>query len=161
MQPSKSLALLASVLIMATSFVAQANNTDRPSFEEIRKQQLELREEVQAGEGVFKDMNAPERAELAGRQSRLLAMIEGKKDVSELQDEDQVVVFNLLQEINAKINDAEGDRMVCEYTRRVGSHRKTKVCKSVSDRRRERMEAERDLQRAMNGFCGTARCPGG
>ena len=162
MQSSKFLAMAASVVLLATSFVAQAdNNPGGPSFEEIRKQQLELREEVQAGKGVFKDMNSPERAELAGQQSRLLAMIEGKSDVSELPDAEQVVVFNLLQEINATINDAEGDRMVCEYTRKVGSHRKTKVCMTVSQREEMRDDSRRMLERANRGYCPSGNCTGG
>lgn len=153
--------LLLGLCLAATSFGAAADDTDGPSLSEIREQQLQLREEVEAAEGIFEDLSGPERAELAGQQTRLLAMIEGKDHLSELDDQRQVDAFNLLQEINATINDVRGEQVKCEYVRRVGSHRKTKVCKTMAQRERERMEAERDLQRARNGFCGSQRCPGG
>lgn len=161
MRISNRIASAACGLLLSATFAASADNAMGASLDDIREQQLELRADAQAGDGVFEDMSGPERQELVERQTRLLAMIEGKSDVAELGNQDQVAAFNLLQEINATINKAEDSQVVCEYIRKVGSHRKTKECKTVAERRRERMEAERDLQRAQNGFCGTERCPSG
>lgn len=140
-------------LLMATSFGAAAEGTDGPTLSEIREQQLELRDEVADGEDIFQAMNDTERGSLMARQTELLAMIEGKQTVEELDDEDQVRAFNLLQEINAMVNSVEGDQMVCEYVRKTGSHRKTKHCATVAERREQREAAQQNLQETLNRFC--------
>lgn len=36
----------------------------------------------------------------------------------------------------------EDDKMVCEYEKRVGTHMKTRICKTVAQRRQEREKAQ-------------------
>lgn len=145
-------------LCLAVSFGASADDTDGPTLAEIRAQQLELRADVQAGEGIFEDMQRVKREELAARQTKLLAMIEGKDMVQDLDDDTQVEAFNLLEQINASINDMEDQRMVCERVQKTGSHRKVKECKTVAQRREEREAAQRNLQETLDRHCAGAAC---
>ena len=145
-------------LLMATSFGAVADDTDGPTLSEIRTQQTELRKEVAKGADIFQAMSEAERKSLTARQDELLAMIEGKEIVRELDDEEQVRAFNLLQEINAMVNDVEDDRVVCEYVRKTGSHRKTKDCATVAERRVRREAAQNNLRETLNRFCANAAC---
>lgn len=145
-------------ICLAVSFGASADNTDGPTLAEIRAQQLELRTDVQAGAGIFEDMERVEREQLAARQSRLLAMIEGKDLVQDLDDDTQVKAFNLLEEINATINDMEDQRMVCEHVRKTGSHRKVKECRTVAERRIEREAAQNNLRETLERFCVGSAC---
>ena len=138
---------------LVASFCASADDSPGRDLTDIRDQQLELRAEAQAGEGVLEDMSAAEREELVARQSRLLAMIEGKDNVNELDDQGQVEAFNLLEQINATINDVQGQQMVCELTRKTGSHRKTKVCMTVAEREMLREDSGAVMEKAKNGLC--------
>lgn len=140
-------------LYMLASFGVAADNTDGPSFAEIRAQQLELREEVTEGKGIFQAMDEQARVTLTARQDELLAMIEGKDVVEDLADTDQVRAFNLLQEINAMVNNIEDDRVICEYVRKTGSHRKEKRCSTVAERRIQREAAQHALQNTLDRFC--------
>lgn len=140
-------------LCMAASFGAAADNNDGPAFADIRAQQIELREQVEEGNGIFQAMSEPERATLTARQDDLLALIEGKEVVEDLADADQVRAFNLLQQINAMVNDIGDDRVICEYVRKTGSHRKTKHCSTVAERRVQREAAQHAMQKTLDRFC--------
>lgn len=134
---------------LAVSFGASADGTDGPTLTEIRAQQIELRADVQAGDGIFKEMDRVKREQLATRQTQLLAMIEGKDLVQDLDDDVKVEAFNLLEQINATINDTEGQRMVCERVRKVGSHRTVKQCMTVAERRQLRQDTQNTLLREL------------
>ena len=152
MQNHSRLGALMFGLGLAMSFGASADNSPGPDFADIREQQLELREDVQAGTGMFEGVNPAKRRELAEQQTRLLALIEGKDSVKDLDDNGQVAAFNLLQEISAAITDAEGEQVVCQSVQRTGSHRREKRCTTIAERRQEREEAQRALDKAMTGF---------
>lgn len=140
-------------LCLCASFGAAAEKTDGPTFAEIRAQQLELREEVSEGNGIFKAMDKVERERVVQRQDELLAMIEGKQVVEDLADADQVRAFNLLQQINTMVNGISDDAVICEYVRKTGSHRKTKHCATVAERRIQREAAQHAMQNTLDRFC--------
>ena len=158
MHNSKRVAGAVLGLFLVASFGAAADDMDGPTFAEIREQQLELREEVTKGKDIFQAMDDTDRQALAARQTELLAMIEGKDTVADLDDADQVRAFNLLQEINAMVNNVEDERVVCEYVRKTGSHRKVKDCATVAERRERRDAAQQNLQRTLDRFCAGGGC---
>ena len=139
-------------LCLAASFGASADDAAGRDLADIREQQIGLRAEVQAGKGIFEEMSNTERQELAARQSKLLAMIEGKDNVRDLDDAGQVEAFNLLEQINATINDVKGQQMVCEMTRKTGSNRKVKVCMTVAQRDQLREDSRAVMEKAKNGL---------
>lgn len=135
------------LFLTLASFGAAADDAAGTDLAAIRAQQIELRAEAMAAKGIFKDMDSTKRSRLISRQDQLLALIEGKASVAEFDDRGQVRAFNLLEEINALINDAEGNQVVCENVRKTGSHRKTKVCTTLAERRRLQQETEDHLRR--------------
>lgn len=145
-------------LCMAVAFGASADETAGPTLDDIREQQIELRTDAQAGDGIFEGMERVKREQVAERQTRLLALIEGKARVQDLDDDTQVEAFNLLEQINATINDIEDQRMVCENVRKTGSHRKVKDCRTVAQRREEREAAQTNLRETLERFCAGTAC---
>lgn len=139
-------------LCLLASFGASADDAAGRDLTDIRDQQTELLAAVQAGDGMFDDMSQVEREQLASRQVRFLALIEGKDDVNQLDDPGQVEAFNLLEQINATINDVQGQQMVCEMTRKTGSHRKEKVCMTVAQRDQLREDSRIVVEKAKNGL---------
>lgn len=141
------------VLVLAAAFPAAAE-TSSPSLDDIRAQQLELREAARAGSGAFEDFPRRERDRLVEKQSALLELIEGKQQLAQLDEPARMDVFNRLEEIRAIVQSAEDSRMVCTYEKRVGSNMKTRICKSVAERRRDREQAADALnQRTICGNC--------
>lgn len=135
--------------LAAASSGATAGNSAGPDLGAIRAQQTELRAEAQAGKGTFKSMDSNTRSKLIDRQTQLLALIDGKETLSDINDPMQVRAFNLLEEIDSIINDFEGQKVVCEYVKKTGSHRKTKQCTTLAEKRRLQQETE-DYMRQQN-----------
>jgi len=133
--------------LLVSGVSATANNTDGPDLDAIRAQQVALQADARAGSGIFEEMTKAERDQLVSRQSRLLGIIDGKSTVDDLDDAAQVEAFNLLEEIKATVTRAEDSQLVCEWTRKTGSHRKVKQCMTVGERRQLRQDTQDHLQR--------------
>ena len=78
--------------------------------------------------------------------------LDNKDTVKDLDDDAQVEAFNLLEQINATINDVQGQRVVCERVLKTGSHRKVKVCMTVAERDQLREDSRTVIEKAKNGL---------
>ena len=72
----------------------------------------------------------------------MLALLEGKQSTQELSEDQRDEVFNTLEWIEATVNRAESERMICERRPVLGSNRKERVCKTAAQ-----MQADRDAAR--------------
>lgn len=117
-------------------------------FDDIRNQQAEIRAGVVAKSGRYRDLPESKRDELLTRQSRMLNVIEGKQSPDELSQAERTEVFSDLEWIEATINRVEDERLVCEYTRAIGSNRKQRVCRTAEQLREERERARETLDRS-------------
>jgi 23S rRNA A1618 N6-methylase RlmF len=124
------------VMLAMTSVSAMAAaDPQELTIRDIVTQQTQLRAQVTAGKGAFKDMGKAERAALAERQDRVLQMLGGSQSIDEMLPDQRTVVFNDLEWIKAAVSKAEDERKVCEYTRTVGSNRMVSVCMTAGERR--------------------------
>lgn len=114
----------------------------------IRTQQAQIRADANARTGLYRDMPAGTRSQLLAKQDEVLATIEGKATADQLNEAQKLKVFNALEWIEATINKAEDERMICEQRTTIGSNRKTRVCMTVAEQRRMREEGR---QRMMDG----------
>lgn len=141
--------LLAVLVGLAVVLPVRADPGNGPDLAAIRAEQVELRALADAGEDPFDSMQTAARRTLVDRQTKLLRLLEGRESFDELRDPGQVEVINLLQEINTIINAVEAnEEFRCEHVRKVGSHRKERVCKTVATRKIE-SEASREALRRM------------
>lgn len=149
-----SVVLSAMLGLSVSSFAAVAANSPDVDLEAIRSQQIELRTQVLAGEDIYGEMNKRDREKLVNTQTDLLELLKGKTSFAELNERQQLEAFNSLEQINALVNDAEDQRMICRREVVTGSHRKSKVCKTVAQRRLERENSRRKLENEFRGgFC--------
>lgn len=133
------------LLLVLTAPAAFASVDSRVlQLDEIRTQQTEIRDGVEARTGRYKDLSASERSELLTKQARMLQTIEGKHSTAELNDMQKTEVFNTLEWIEAVVNNDGDDRMVCERRPVLGSTRKERICKTAGQWREER-EAARNM----------------
>jgi hypothetical protein len=119
------------------------------TIRDILTQQTQLRAQVVAGKGAFKDMSKAERAALVERQDRVLQMLGGLQTLEDMAPDQRTVVFNDLEWIKAAVTKAEDDRMVCEYTRTVGSNRMQSVCMTAKQQRENRDGSQDSLRRTF------------
>lgn len=142
------LALLAAGFF-APGAIAGTNAAQPLELGAVVSQQTQIREQVLAGEGRYKDMPEKTRNELLERQAALLKMIGDKRDPSELSQEQRLQAFNTLEWIESAINDEPDERVVCTRQRRTGSMRVTTVCKTHRQIDEDRERAQRQMQGTM------------
>ena len=143
-------------LMLAVLSTAAMTSDRKPlAIAAITAQQEQIRSDVQAGTGRYKDMPTETRNELLSRQTALFAMLRGKRSADDLTSTERMEAFNTLEWIEAAINDAEDDRMVCVREKTLGSNRLQRVCKTSAQMRAEREYARMNLSRGCAaGVCG-------
>ncbi len=136
------------VLAAAMAFSATAGEQAHKNLDvsTILAQQQVIRAEAEASQGRYKDMKKSTRQELFSRQDLVTGKLQGVAYTTDLPEHDQVVVFNALESIEAIVNNAEDERMVCERYKPTGSHRIKTLCMTVAQRR----EAQEDGKKQIN-----------
>lgn len=140
----KSALMTAGLVLLLGSAAAGANdqvlvNTNARA---IVAQQQEIRREATARKGRYKDMDERTRSRLFAEQDVVLGLLDGKEQSTELPAGEQTTLFNSLESIEAIVNKAEDERMVCRRERATGSHRVQNVCKTVAQLRAEREQGQ-------------------
>lgn len=151
--------LLATALLFAAS-AAMADATREPTLQDIVSQQTSLRSQVVGGKGAFRDMERRDRDELARRQQRVIDQLNGVASLDELRAEQRAEVFNELEWIRAAIAKAEDDRMVCEYSKSVGSHMPTTKCMTARQQRAYRERSQEQVRRGVECNSSASACVG-
>lgn len=113
------------------------------------------------GKGAFRDMERRDRDELAKRQQFVIEKLSGVATIDELRIEDRTDVFNELEWIKATIAKAEDDRMVCEYSQGIGSHRRDSKCMTARQQREYRDRSREQVRRAAMCNVSAAKCTAG
>jgi hypothetical protein len=136
--------LLASTVLGAVLLASSASASARPALQldQVRAQQMEIRQGVQSRTGRYRNLDENKRNQLLEKQDFVLRAIEGKQTADEVPEDTWLEVFNSLEWIEATINNADGERMICTKMRTTGSNMPTRVCKTA-----EQMRIEREFAR--------------
>ncbi|MBL8255199.1 hypothetical protein J2X02_001183 [Pseudoxanthomonas japonensis] len=125
----------------------------------ILKQQQDIRAEVDKSGGRFKHLTQEKRESLFASQGTVTSLLKGRRSMQELSEVDRIAAFNALENIEGILNQAEGDRMVCERMKPIGSNRPKTVCLTVAERRAAREQAQKDVSnRTQSCFKGQDNC---
>lgn len=143
----RHLLLKAAVALALALSVSAAGAATSQQPDQIRARQAQINAGIQAGDSPYAELSAKSREELAERQARMLALLEGKRRIDELDSDAQARVGADVEWIENALTRASDERLVCERRRVLGSNRKERVCKTVAQLREER-EAARN---AMDG----------
>ena len=117
--------------------------TSSLNLDAVRSQQAEIRLGVQSRTGIYKELSAGDREVLLRQQTQLLGVMGDRENAHELTEARRIELFNSLELIEALVNKAEDERMICEYRATIGSNRKQRDCRTVAQRREQR-EATRN-----------------
>jgi len=149
--------LLALLIALASSGAVQAIEKGAGvDASAILTQQRQIHDEAISRKGRYKNMEEAKRSDLFTKQDVVFRLLEGKQNSNELAEADRVKLFNALEAIEATVNNERDEQMICEFTRRVGSNRVERVCKTYAQRAKEREVAEKELNR--QSACTTVGC---
>lgn len=139
------------ILVVAVAIPALAS-AESLKLDTVRVQQATIRAGVEAHSSApYKELSPPVRGELLDRQAKMLRVIDGKQSESELTEEQRTEVSATLAWIDAKLQEARDDRMVCERRATIGSNRKERVCMTAAQMRAQRDAAREQMDR--KGIC--------
>ncbi len=134
--------LLVVLIVSLFSTLAVAAETKPFQVDEVLAQQQQIRADVVAGKGRYANIPNQKRSELMAKQDELIVLLEGKQSSAELSQDQYAAAFNRLEWIEATVNNAEDERMICTREKTLGSNRTTRVCRSAAQ-----MEEQRELAR--------------
>ena len=134
-------------LVLAASAAVAAPPASPLQTDAIRSQQAQIKAGVEARTGAFKDLPAKTREQLLSRQAIVLGFIEGKQTTDDLDASQKSELFAALDSIDAMVNKATDDRMVCQLVKTLGSNRKERVCRTAAQIDAEREAARNQLDR--------------
>jgi len=135
------------LVVVAAGSTAHAMDRKPLAIAAITAQQAQIREDVIGQKGRYKDMPSSKRVDLLAKQVGLLSMLEGKTSTDDLTETQRIEAFNTLEWIEAAINGAEDERMICHREKTIGSTRINRVCRTVEEDRRLKEEARERMER--------------
>lgn len=110
---------------------------------QIRDAQTRLRAAIEAKRGNHAQFSDEERREIFARQDDVLAAIEGRDNIEDMNNDERVRLANALSAVDAAVDKAEDNRMICERIKPIGSNRPQNKCMTVAQRRKLREDAQR------------------
>ncbi len=143
-------AALTALLGIAPAFAEESTEpAPQPTVRQIVDQQTQLRADVVAKKGAFKDLTDTEREALIKTQSRVLQLLENRANIEQLGVDEKIEVFNHLEWIGATVRQAEEDRKVCERSRVVGTNRFQVVCMTAKQQREHKERSRQSLRTVL------------
>ncbi len=137
-------------LALLVPMLALADNGQALDLGKVVSQQKQIRSDVLASKD-YRGLNESQRTELLSRQDSLLRMLEGKETAADLTEDQRVSAFNDLEWIEATLNKAESERMICRRERTIGSNRVTRICRTAAQMQRDREAAKEHM--TNSGAC--------
>jgi len=118
--------------------------------QDITTQQAQIRADVLAKRGRYATLTDRGRDQILSDQDVVLSIIAGKTNTSELSAEDRVQVFNLLEQIQGIVNNAEQTALICTREKPLGSNFPKRVCMTAADRDAQTERARVNMVDAQN-----------
>lgn len=115
---------------------------------------------VAVGEDVPREFSQREREQFRDTDARLRSILEPVTNVNELSDENQMMVYNLHQELQGIVVGDPENYIICSRRHAVGTHFKRVSCMPAGDFKREQ-ERTREALRQRLGPGPMPVCPGG
>jgi hypothetical protein len=144
------------ILALALAIPAIAS-AEALQLDAIRAEQATIRAGVESHRsGRYKELPEATRTELLARQATMLELIDGKQSGDQLTEAQRAEVTTTLAWIDAKLKEADDERMVCERRKTIGSNRRERVCMTAAQMREQREATRDNLDR--RGIC--ADCSG-
>ncbi len=138
--------VLASIFLFLGAVSAHAENRGLDATSDFGAQKQQIEQALQDGK-LYSEIVPVDREAVRGALARIAALLSKAGDVSHLDAEQKVAVFNDQERINTLLSKAASDsRLVCKREVKTGSHRATTQCMTVAERERAREHAQDELR---------------
>jgi len=135
----KPIATWTMMILLPLVGVAYAN-ADKVAM--ILQQQREIRAESEESTGAYARFGAPALDRMHSAQDRVFHLLDGKATVSELAPDEQVELFNSLEEIKAILAENDRNRQKCWREHKLGSTMKVTRCATLAELEQVRRGAQ-------------------
>lgn len=125
--------------LLSLAGVAHAN-ADKVAM--ILQQQREIRAESEHSTGTYARFGGETLDRMHSRQDEVFRLLDGKATVAELAPDEQVELFNALEEIKAIIAENDKNRQKCWREHKLGSTMKVTRCATLAELEQVRRDAE-------------------
>jgi hypothetical protein len=148
---NKAVLMFAMLAVSACTFAATVEDAKPVFGKKIQPAEFPeliamIRMEIEPG-GRWETVPDRDRPLLETKLSEMERILEGHDSVAELADDEQLRLINAQEHANAILTQNDGQRLVCERIKPVGSHRPVKQCMTVAQRRQENEDSRRYLER--------------
>lgn len=133
--------------LMSTPVVFASTTGSNQTVGEIILKQEKIQADAKDGRQGWDNIPKAKRDELAVKQERLFALLEGKSSISELNAPEKTEALDTLGWIDDLALKAADEREVCTKERKTGSNFVQMVCRSAGSLRREREMAREGFRR--------------
>lgn len=107
-----------------------------------------LEQEMQPG-GRFEYVTDVERSTVQQELSLMGGLLEGHDSLASLREEDKIKLLNAQERANAILTQRDGERLICERRKLVGSNMRQSVCETYAERQ-ARIRGSRDDANRLN-----------
>ncbi|HEY0229936.1 MAG TPA: hypothetical protein VGC55_01675 [Dokdonella sp.] len=146
----KSLCLLLAMMIAipAGAAVARENyvepDKNADSREKLADVAANVRKEMQQG-GRFQYVNPRERDTVNAKFSEMDALFGRSGSVAQMNDDQKTRLFNAQEVINSILTDRDSDRLICKNEPIMGSHVRSKTCRTYGDEQARNSVSAKDM----------------
>lgn len=109
---------------------------------QILNQQRDIRSESEGSTGAYSRFDREALGRMHAAQDRIFALLDGVSSVEQLDDRQQIELFNAIEEVKAILLDNDADRQTCWRERKIGSNRPQTRCATVAELQQIRQGAE-------------------
>lgn len=102
--------------------------------------QAEHVRESMRGNGRYARISTADRQQVEADIAKIERLLEEHGSADNLSGHDWTALVNAQEEVNALLTENDGDRLVCRYEKRTGSHFRVKHCNTVDELARRRNE---------------------
>ncbi|HET7843929.1 MAG TPA: hypothetical protein VFL14_07250 [Xanthomonadales bacterium] len=120
-----------------------------------------VRAELAPG-GRYGLLEPAERSSVEADLAHMERLLEGHARVDELSTDEQVDLLNTQERVNALLTKRDRDRLICEYQRTLGTHRRQIACQTYGEyvARRETSQEEQRKLMQREQLCREITTPG-
>lgn len=155
---SKKFLVALCALIALPVFASTGGQITADELQSFQEQRRSVERDLADGE-TYSEISQDKRRDVRAALDRIEDRLERAGSVAALSERDKAELFNDQEVVNTILTQAgEDSRMVCERTKKVGSHRTHTICETVAERRRKHEQTQDALRK--NGLRVTCGSPG-